>query len=396
MKMRTTQREVIMTKQAVHAAPSPVGGVLTNTATMVCGFLVLVMLAVLVVRFFGGLGAVTNLNDGYPWGIWVVVDVVIGSAFACGGFSVAMLVYIFNKGEYHPLIRPALLASLFGYTLAGVGVIFDLGRWWNFWHIFWPGYANPTSVMFEVAVCISAYIVVMWLEFSPVFFEKLGMKDAKKKLNRVLFFLVALGTVLPMMHQSSLGTLIVVMGVQINPLWQTQVIPLLFLLSAVIIGYGVVLFEACVTSSAYRRSIELHLLEPMAKIMLGVLSVFLVVRFGDLLIRGALRHAFSLNFTAFAFWVEIACFVAPLWIIGSEAARRMPARLFLSGVAIMLGGIFMRLNAFLIGYQTGDGFNYFPAFPELMVTVGMFALEVLGYIIITRRFPVLPREEATH
>lgn len=375
-----------------HGAPAPVGGSLTNAATLVSGVLVVVMAAILIVRFVFGLGAVTNLNDGYPWGIWVVVDVVIGSAFACGGFSVAMLVYIFNKGEYHPLVRPALLASLFGYTLAGVGVIFDLGRWWNFWHIFWPGYANPNSVMFEVALCISAYIVVMWLEFSPTFFEKFGMAGAKKKLNKVLFFLVALGTVLPMMHQSSLGTLLVVMGVQINPLWQTQLLPLLFLLTAISIGYGVVLFESCVAASAYRRSIETHLLQPLARVMLGFLAFYLVVRFGDLVWRGALGEAFKPTVVALAFWVENALFVAPFLIVGSAGARRNPARLFLAGVALMLGGVFLRLNGFLIGYDTGPGWNYFPSVPELLVTIGMFAIEVLGYIIITRRFPVLPRE----
>ena len=376
-----------------HAAPAPVGGNLMNAATMVSGVLIGVMVAVLIVRMIFGLGAVTNLNDGYPWGIWVVVDVVIGSAFACGGFSVAMLVYIFNRGEYHPMVRPALLASLFGYTLAGVGVIFDLGRWWNFWHIFWPGYANPNSVMFEVAVCISAYIVVMWLEFSPAFLEQWGKHETKRKLNKVLFFLVALGTVLPMMHQSSLGTLLVVMGTQINPLWQTQFLPLIFLLSAIAIGYGVVLFESCVASSAYRRTIETHLLDPMAKIMLGVLACFLVVRFGDLVVRGALAEAFKPTFIALAFWVENFCFVAPFLLVGSASARRNPARLFLAGVAIMLGGIFLRFNGFLIGYDTGPGWNYFPSVPELLVTLGMFAIEVIGYIIITRRFPVLPREE---
>jgi Ni/Fe-hydrogenase subunit HybB-like protein len=134
-----------------------------------------------------------------------------------------------------------------------VGVLFDLGRFWNFWHIFWPGYANPNSVMFEVALCISAYIVVMWLEFSPVFLEKWGMAVEKQKLNKVLFVLVALGTLLPMMHQSSLGTLLVLLGGQINPLWQTPVIPLLYLLSAITMGYGVVLFESCVASSAQRH-----------------------------------------------------------------------------------------------------------------------------------------------
>lgn len=381
-----------------HAAPAPVGGKLFNTATVVCGLLIAAMIAVLFVRFMFGLGAVTNLNDGYPWGIWVVVDVVIGSAFACGGFSVAMLVYIFNKGQYHPLVRPALLASLFGYSLAGVGVIFDLGRYWNFWHIFAPGYANPNSVMFEVAVCITAYIVVMWIEFSPVFLESWGLKVQQKKLEKVLFFIIALGTLLPMMHQSSLGTMLVVMGPQVNPLWQTPIVPLLYLLSAITIGYGVVLFESCVASSAYRREIEVHLLQPMAKIMLGLLAIFMALRFGDLLFRGALGHALAPSLEAFFFWLEIGCFLLPFGLVGSTAARRNPARLFLAGSAIMLGGILMRINGFLIGYDTGlgvdHGWNYFPSIAEMLVTIGMFAVEVLAYIIITRRFPVLPRDAA--
>ncbi len=384
-----------MTQQQ-HAAPTPVGGSLLNAATLVCGILIAIMASILLVRFVFGLSAVTNVNDGYSWGIWVVVDVMIGSALACGGFSVAMLVYIFNKGQYHPLVRPALLASLFGYTLAGGGIFFDLGRWWNFWHIFWPSYANPNSVMLEVAVCVTVYILVMWVEFAPVFLEKLGLHDIKKKLNKAIFFFIALGILLPMMHQSSLGTMLVVMGGQVNPLWQTPAVPLIYLLTAIIIGYGVVLFESCVAAASYRRSIEMHLLNPMSKIMLGVLGVYLVVRFGDLLIRGALGEAFNPSFVALSFWVENICFVAPFFLIGNVAARRNPARLFLAGLAIMLGGSLLRLNGFLIGYQhfTGSGWSYFPSFTEVMVTLGMFSVEVLGYIIITRRFPVLPREDA--
>ncbi|MBK6293183.1 MAG: Ni/Fe-hydrogenase cytochrome b subunit [Rhodoferax sp.] len=377
-----------------HAAPAPVGGRLLNAVTLSCGVLVAVMLAVLAVRFMFGLGSVTALNDGYPWGIWVVVDVVIGSAFACGGFSVAMLVYIFNRGEYHPLVRPALLASLFGYTLAGVGVIFDLGRPWNVWNMFWPGSANPGSVMFEVALCISLYIVVMWIEFSPTFLEQMGKNETKKKLNKAMFFIIALGTVLPMMHQSSLGTLLVVMGVQIHPLWQTAMQPALYLLSAISMGYAVVLFESCLTSTTYRRKLETHLLTPMAKIMLGVLAAFLLVRLGDLTVRGVWGHAFTASIAAVSFWLELVCFIAPLILIGAESNRRNPAKLFLAGVLLMTGGALMRINGFLIGYDTGPGFSYFPTLPEVLVTVGIFALEVLGYIIITRRFPVLPREGA--
>ena len=385
-----------------HAAPAPVGGSLVNAATLTCGVLIAVMLAILLVRFLFGLGAVTALNDGYPWGIWVVFDVVIGSAFACGGFSVAMLVYIFNRGEYHPLVRPALLASLFGYTLAGAGVIFDLGRPWNVWHMFNPWSINLNSVMFEVALCISLYIVVMWIEFSPVIFEQQGKLELKKKVGKAMFFIIALGTVLPMMHQSSLGTLLVVLGVQIHPLWQTPLQPLLYLLTAITMGYAVVLFESCLTSTAYRRKLETPMLTPLAKIMLGFLAVYLVVRVADLVVRGALPKAFVPSLEALMFWLEMLCLAVPLLLIGAEANRRNPARLFLAGVLLMLGGALLRLNGYLIGYETivGDsgGFSYFPTLPEVLVTAGMFAIEVLGYIIITRRFPVLPREnaQATH
>ncbi len=375
--------------------PAPVGGKLFNAVTALCGALVVIMLAILAVRFVFGLGAVTNLNNGYPWGIWVVVDVVIGSAFACGGFSVAMLVYIFNRGEYHELVRPALVASLFGYTLAGAGVIFDLGRWWNFWHIFDPAYANPSSVMLEVALCISAYIIVMWIEFSPAFLEQFGKQRARSRLQRVLFVFIALGTVLPMMHQSSLGTMLVVMGNRIDPLWQTQLQPLLYLLSAVATGYAVVLFESCVASAAYRRSIETRILNPLARIMLGLVWVYLALRFGDLLVRGVLGEAFHPTLRAMMFWLENACFAAPLLLWRSAAQRRNPARLFVGGIALMLGASLLRIDGYLVA-RVVPGFHYFPAPAELMVTIGMFAIEVLGYIIVTRRFPVLPREAASH
>jgi len=376
-----------------HPAPAPVGGQLLNPVTFVCGVLVALMVAILAVRMFTGLAAVTNLNDGYSWGIWVVVDVMVGSALACGGFSVALLVYIFNRGHYHPLVRPALLASLFGYTLAGAGIFFDLGRWWNFWHIFWPGYVNPSSVMFEVAACVTAYILVMWIEFAPVVLEQFGLKVAKRKLEKVLFFFIALGVLLPMMHQSSLGTMLVIMGSQVHALWQTPLQPAIYLLSAIVMGWGVVLFESCVAAAGYRRTIEVQLLDPMAKIMLGVLALFLAVRAGDIAWRGAAGLAFEPTWAAVWFWIENLAFLAPFLLIRSAAQRRNPARLFLAGLAVMVGGSLIRLNGYLITFNSGPGWNYFPTLTEILVTAGMFAVEVLGYIVITRRFPVLPREE---
>jgi Ni/Fe-hydrogenase subunit HybB-like protein len=137
----------------------------------------------------------------------------------------------------------------------------------------------------------------------------------------------------------------------------------------------------------------MHLLTPLAKVMLGMLAVFLTIRFGDLIVRGALGTAFEPTLQAFMFWLETICFVLPFWVLGSAEKRANPANLFVGGAVLMLAGVLLRVNAFLIGYQTGDGWSYFPSVPEMLVTFGMFAIEVLGYIVITRRFPVLPRED---
>ena len=373
-----------------HPAPAPLGGSFVTPTTVILAVLVAFAALIMLVRFFFGLGSVTNINDGYPWGIWVVYDVVIGSAFACGGYSVALLVYIFNKGEYHPMVRPALLASLFGYTLAGAGVMLDLGRYWNFWHIFWPGYAQVNSVMFEVAVCITAYIVVMWIEFSPAFLEKFGMKNVKRKLNKFLFLIIALGVLLPSMHQSSLGSLLVVFGYQIHPLWQTILLPLLFLMTALALGFAVVIFEACLSSSGFKRPLEMQLLGKLSKVMLWMLAAYLVVRFVDLAARGAIGSMFELRVEALMFWIENALFIAPLVILANPQSRRNPARLFIAAVCLMLAGFLLRINSFLVGYETGPGWHYFPSVPEIMVSIGMIALEILGYIALVRYLPILP------
>ena len=372
-----------------HPAPAPLGGPLVTPTTVILAALAAIAFVILGVRFLFGLGSVTNISDGYPWGIWVVYDVVIGSAFACGGYSVALLVYIFNKGEYHPMVRPALLASLFGYTLAGAGVMFDLGRYWNFWHIFWPGYAQVNSVMFEVAVCITAYIVVMWIEFSPAFLEKFGLKDVKKKLNKFLFVIIALGTLLPSMHQSSLGSLLVVFGYQVNPLWQSILLPLFYLMTALTIGFAIVIFEACLSSSGFKRPLEMHLLGKLSRVMLWMLSAYLLIRVVDLVVRGAVGNMFEFNVETLMFWIENALFVAPLVLLAKPQARKNPTRLFVAACCLLLAGFLLRIDSFLVGYETGPGWHYFPSVPEIMVSIGMIALEVLGYIVLVRYLPIM-------
>ena len=375
--------------------PAPTGGPLVTPVTVVLAALALAAGGVLIARLFLGLGAVSNINDGYPWGIWIVYDVLIGTAFACGGYAMAIMAYVMNKGEYHPLVRPALLASMFGYTLAAVSLFFDLGRWWNFWHIFAPRYAQVNSVMFELAVCVSAYVLVMWIEFAPAFLDKLGLARVKKKLSKVLFFMVALGVLLPTMHQSSMGTMLVVFGNQIHPLWQSGwLMPLLFLMTAVMLGFCAVIFEATLSAVGFKRHLETPLVGKVCDVLWGLVVAYLLLRWGDLIARGALGAAFAPTKQALAFWIETALFVTPVALLAGKAARRHPGKLFLGAVLLMVGGMVHRINAYLVGYMTGEGWSYFPSLPELTVTVGLIAAEILAYIVIVRRFPVLPAEPA--
>ncbi|MCB1869336.1 MAG: Ni/Fe-hydrogenase cytochrome b subunit, partial [Gammaproteobacteria bacterium] len=178
---------------------------------MLLGVLFLIALYYLGVRFVNGMGFVTNLNGGYAWGLWVVYDIVIGTALACGGYALAVVVYVANKGKYHPLMRPALLASLLGYGLGGVGAFIDMGRYWQFYNILLPWHMNFNAVMLEVGLCVAAYILVLLIEFAPVALEKFGNTNLRQKLNKVLFFFIALGVLLPTMHQSSLGSMLIAM-----------------------------------------------------------------------------------------------------------------------------------------------------------------------------------------
>ncbi len=375
------------------SAYAPIGGKLITKPMLLLVMLFMLAMAILATRFIFGLGAVTKINDGYPWGIWIVIDVMIGTAFGCAGYSMALLVYLLNKGEYHPLVRPAMMAGLFGYGLAGMAVIIDLGRYWQFYTLLWPGYVQFNSVMLEVAWCVMAYVVVLAVEFSPAFLERFGLKNIHQKLNKVLFFFIAVGILLPTMHQSSLGTMAVVAGHQISALWQSQLLPPLFLISAVLMGYALVPFESILSSLGLKRPMETDILGKVSHVAFIVTIAYLVLRFGDLLVRGDLGLAFAGNLDALMFWIENLLFLVPVVLLASEANRTHPRTIFISAVSLLLAGSIYRLNVYIIGYHpyAGGNWSYFPSVTEMLVTVGIFSLEVVLYLIFVKKLPVLHR-----
>ena len=369
----------------------PLGGRLFTPTFLFCLLFFIIALFLIAKRFMYGLGAVTNMSDGYPWGIWIAFDVVVGTAFGCGGYAMALLIYVFNKGEYHPLIRPALMTSLFGYSLAGLAVFIDVGRYWQIYTIFLPWYLNPNSVLLEVALCVGAYVVVLWIEFTPAFLQKMGADSAKKSLEKVMFIFIALGILLPTMHQSSLGTVMVVAGSKLSPLWWTPWLPLLFLISCIFMGFAIVIFEASATSTRYKIADERHILSKLSGIFPWMLGIYLIIRFADVAIRGHLGLAFKGDLMGNMFLLENLLLLVPMCILFMPANRNNSRMLFFSAISIILAGTLYRFNCYLIGFNPGGGWTYFPAAGEILITVGIVSIEIMAFLWFIKRLPIYHR-----
>ena len=384
-----------------HSPPKPIGGEIWTKPFKVMAVLFAIAIGLLIYRFFVGLGPVTGLSDGYPWGLWIAFEVVVGTALATGGYAVAILVYILNNGKYHPLVRPALLTSALGYTMGVIGVIIDLGRYWNVPALpfrFWEW--NLNSVLLEVALCIALYVFVLWIEVAPFLlqrWEKSGVDTrmarfsrwAIPRLKKAMPWIIALGLLLPTMHQSSLGSLMLLAGTKIHPLWYTPLLPLLFLLSCIAMGYAVVVLEGMTTRTAFGRLRETPVQAGLTKAAMIVMGLFVVARFADIVIRGHTADMFALTGMSALFWMEMALFVVALILLSRRSEHYDRGHLFRAAGFMVLAGTLYRFSTFLIAFNPGPGWSYFPAIPELLITVGLTAGEIMAYIYIVKRFPIV-------
>ena len=371
-------------------------------------------------RFATGLGRITAMNDGYPWGLWIAFDVVTGTALACGGYSVALLVYVMNKGKYHPLVRPAVLTSALGYTLAGFGVALDIGRWWNIWRVplfFWRW--NLDSVLLEVALCITSYMFVLWIELSPAFLERAEQQTGVPWLARfaartrpivekALLWIIALGILLPTMHQSSLGALMLIAGPRLHPLWNTGWLPLLFLMSCIAMGYAAVVFESTLSRLAFGRAPDLKvrptsdtvpstsdraMLASLSQAMVPLGTGYVLLRLIDLAGRGQLPALLAFDFYSVMALLELALFMLAIGLLLRDSDRQKPGTLFKAAMLFMLAGSLYRFDTYLVAFQPGAHWSYFPSVTEILVTVGLIAGEILAYILIVKLFPILTLEK---
>lgn len=378
------------------------------------------------VRCVKGLGAVSNMSDGYPWGIWITYDVAIGTAMACGGYACALLVYIRNRMRYHPLVRSCILASMFGYALAGFSVMVDLGRPWNFYNFFIPSQMQANSVMFEVALCIMSYTTVLMIELLPAILMSMETSEWRRlrsfmdwlhqrypldkekvltrvewvrsaaawlrpKLDKVLVIFIVLGVTLPTMHQSSLGSMLLIAATKLHPLWHTGFLPLLFLINCIYIGYSIAILQLIIAAYAFKRPYDIKELSGLARIIPWLTAIWLVVAIWDLTARGQWPAAFSFDLYSCSFLTEFALIITGSLLLLKKQNRVSPRGLYISAALVLLGGALYRVNVYMIGFDPGQGWKYFPSVVELLVTVGIVAFEILGFQVIVKLCPVLPR-----
>ena len=345
------------------------------------------------VRFVHGLGASTNLSDQFPWGLWIGFDVMCGVMLAAGGFTLTAAVEIFNIKRWHSIMRPTILTAFMGYLLVCAALMYDLGLPWNIWHPLIM--RNPHSVMFEVAYCVMLYTTVLALEFSPILFEHLGWKRALKAVRSVMIVLVILGVLLSTLHQSSLGTLYLIMPNKLHAFWYSPLLPVFFYISAIAVGLAMIIFESSMSSKYFGRELELPILRDMGRVLVVVLAIYGILRFEDLLHRGVLDLVFVRGYEQGFFLLEICLSVIfPLGLLMFPKVRNSAQGLYLVAVLTLLGFVTNRLNIAITGVENAVGARYTPKWTEVVITAMFVALGFAIFGFVAHYLPIFPEEKA--
>ncbi len=348
--------------------------------------------AVTVLRYWKGLGAVTNLSDRFPWGLWVGFDVLCGVGLAAGGFTITTAVYVFNLKRFQPIVRPTILTAFLGYLLVATGLMYDLGKPWNIWHpmVMW----NPHSPMFEVSWCVMLYLTVLALEFSGMVMERLGWTRALAVQHAATVPLVIAGAIISTLHQSSLGTFYLIMPAKLHPFWYTPYLPLLFYLSAIAGGLAMMIVESRLSHRALGRGLEMPLLMSIGRALVVALAVYGTVRVADLVHRGVLARAFSASREAFFLDLELVIgVILPMALLAAPAVRRNSGRLYGAALLVVAGFIMNRLNVSITGLEWSQGGRYAPSPAEGVITLMLVGMGIAAFALAVRFLPVMVHAE---
>lgn len=352
---------------------------------------------VTVARFTSGLGATSALTDVAPWGFWIAFDVMAGVALAAGGFVIAAVVYIFGLKRYHQFARPAILTALLGYIAVAVGLLYDLGLPWNIWHpMIMP---QHHSVLFEVAMCVMLYLTVLSLEFSPAILEHPLFRGPffQRLLGIVKSLtipLVIAGIMLSCLHQSSLGSLFLIQPYRLHPLWYSPIMWILYLISAIGLGLMMVTLESLLSAWLFGHKSRTDLLAGLGKLASLVLSLYVLLRIGDLWYRGVLMDALDGSWLAGLFLFEILfSAVVPATLLAFPRIRHSIAGLATCSTMVVLGVIGYRFNTCIIAFARPADMPYFPTWIEFAVSAGIVAGAILVFIFFNENLRIVDHGE---
>ena len=368
-------------------------------------FLFLVGLAVLsliltVYREAVGLGPASGMNDKFGWGIWKTFNVVVLTAWGSGAFAVGIAAWVFGRKKLFPLMRMALLTSMLAYAcgLCLLGV--DVGRPWNFYWVIFPWHWNIHSPMAEIAICMSIYASIpLFLENIPPVLERVWhfddrFKPVVEKLEHALHYffplIVAAAYLLPGMHQSSLGALMLLAGPRVYPLWQTPFLPLLYVGAAAFMSFGCVAGTTMLCCLVWKRVMDMDVLDEAARICAWTIFAWLAIRNLDLLFRGSLFLAFHFTRYAGIFWIETLLIGYGGWLLWQSLKNHQTRTMFLGYALSSLGGMLYRFSPTTLAYMPGAHAAYFPSTIEILIALGFASTGIAAFLLMVKLFAILP------
>jgi len=360
-------------------------------------------LTLALVRFFSPLGPFSGMNDAYAWGIWKTFNVMTLTAIGSAPLAVGMAAWVFNRQKLHMVMRTALVSGFLFYATGLIALGFDVGRMWNFYWIALPWRWNAESAMLEICFCMPVYcFFFLAFENLPLVLERFYYTGTNRtrallrlwapRLRRIYPFMLIGAYVFPLMHQSSLGGLMLLAGNKVHPLWQTPFLPFLYLLAAGLCGLGFVTFLLLIACLRYSRPLDVGVLGELGNLLSGGCFLFLAVRFGDLVWRGQLHTAFALDKMSLLFLFETALILVPAVALRSRVVRETPRSLLNMATLACLGGLLYRFIPTTIAFHPAAHSSYFPSLPELLMTVGYISLGILAFALAVKYFAVLPGE----
>ncbi|MGD8405448.1 MAG: polysulfide reductase NrfD [Anaerolineales bacterium] len=348
-----------------------------------------------VYRLVAGLGPTTNMNDHYPWGIWITIDLFL-IPVAGAAFTISWLSYFLGREKYHSIIRPAVLAGLVGYGIVAALLFLDIGRWNQFYNILNPGLINIHSFLEEISLSITFYSLILVLEAAPIFLEKWNIQAPIKWINRGIFWIAGAGVVFSMLHQSSLGSMFLLMQHKLHPLWWSPALPLLFYFQAIYTGLGTAAIAITLVWRFLKIPMDRDLFRRLGQAMSLNLLLYAAIKFGDLMGAGKLHLLFQADAFAYIAWLELGLGVLlPLAILLSKLVGHS-AGPFWAGVFALMGTFINRLMISWVGLAEPNPVGYFPSWIEIMVTVGLIAAGFLVYGVVVRFFRLFPDAETAH